>query len=299
MPILSINGTKVRPSKLPLIGEGGEGWVHDVGSILPGKVLKVLKTVRDFPGPDLKEERKLVKERLAILPKRLRAFPNFPARVIAPEGVISEGKGSIAALIYPKIEGSLPLTSFTERSWREEKGISLNRVCQVFKDMHTTLELLHEDGVIIGDFKPDNLLICHTAAFFIDVEGYGVGEFPPTGYTDEWVDPTVCQFQDNRYKLKEPLTQESDWFSYSAMLFQCLTGVGPYGGTVRKEGICEEEMRPFEGLSVLSKAVRVPRRLSFRFLPKDLMQYFLDTFSHKTREKFPIEFLSDAALLKR
>lgn len=295
MATLLINNKKVKPGKLPLIGEGGQGKVYDLDKVIPGRVLKVLKQPRDYNGPGSKQEKELAKERLAILPKRLKLLPELPPRVIVPEGLVRGSEGEIAALVFPRIDGAFSLTSITELSWREDRMISQQRVVQIFSDIHHTLSEIHKKDVVVGDLKPDNILVCHNAAFFIDVEGYGVGKYQASGYSPDYVDPSHCTLASGDYRLEKALTANSDWFSFTSMLFQCLYGIAPYGGTLRRASTKGEEKRPFSGLSVLSNRVRVPKRISLRGIPQDLKTFFVETFSHNRREAFPIELLQSCA----
>jgi len=289
--MMQVFGESVDISTLPLLGEGGTAWVYDLSSIAPGKVIKVFKTSRDFAE---KEAQRLVTERLEELLERLKAFPELPPGVAGPEGIILERGNMVAAVVLRKVSG-YSLAKLSDWTWRRDKRFGVEKVKNIFLQLGSIWSALHRLGLVVGDVKPDNVMIEQNKPIVIDVEGVQFGKFPGRGFTPEYVDPLICTLTKKGELLaSKTFSPETDWYSFGVMLFEALTFVHPYGGTLwasKCSTRVEPHERPLKGLSVFSDAVSVPKFAVVNKLPQELTEYFRGLFAHEHRKHFPLETL--------
>jgi len=287
---LDVFGQSVDVETLPLLGEGGTARVYDLSSIVPGKVIKVFRDTKDFPD---KDARKAATERLEELQARLAAFPELPPGVVGPEGIILEKK-KIAAVVLRKVSG-YSLAELSSYDWRRDKGFGVDKVKKIFLQLGGIWTALHQRGLIVGDIKPDNVIIENGCPVLIDVEGIQFGTFPGRGFTPEYVDPLICTLTKKGDLLASArFSPETDWFGFAAMLFEALAFVNLYGGTLWASKCSvpvKAEERPIVGVSVFSDAVTVPRFARVKLLSQELAHYFRGLSAHEHRRPFPLKTL--------
>lgn len=287
---IMVLGKSVDPSSLPLLGEGGEARVYDLSRIMPGKILKVFRRPSEIQGAEMQ---KLARERLEELRSKLKNFPELPSGVAGPEGVIEDAT-RVVAVIAPKIDG-YTLKHLASYDWRKQNAMSLSKVQTTYVKLGMIIAELHKRGIVIGDFKPDNVIVSPTGPVIIDTESFQFGKFAGRGYSEGYVDPKICELRKGQLTVTTgKFTPASDWFAFGVAVFEALTFVSPYGGikipAKGKPPLTPEE-RVMKGVSVLSKNVIAPPVAKLDVLSPPLRRYFAGLFMHKHRDPFPFELI--------
>jgi len=282
-------------ANLEVLGSGGESKA--VYKTATNTAWKVFRTPDDpwFQGntPDMAAARAAVSKRLNDYPSKLPQFPTWiGSRVIAPQAYlkVSGEPFAIGGYEMRMVDKSVKLSNFLDRDWKAKHGISTRRIGKIFLDLYDTICELHSCGVVIGDFKPDNVLVSlkKNAAYVIDAESMTFGSFPCAGFTEGYVDPRLCDRNADVQILRHQHDRDSDWYAFMVMLFEALTNVHPYQGvhTPRKgEAFVPPVVRPLKGISVFNPRVKVPTFVAdiSTVAPRGLEQLFFEFFEQGVR----------------
>lgn len=276
------------------IGEGGEAFVHKVEIDGQTKAFKQFRTADD-PIYTTPQERSQVKVRMREYPRKLKAFPHMPSGVIAPERVVNDPKGGFIGYTMDFVDHSFPLSKLLNTADRTAQKISLNELTRIFLNLHDTIRELHERGIVIGDFRPENILCRNHETFIIDAESMQFGKWECHAYSEQWVDPMLCDPAETIPVRVSPANMNSDWFTFAAMLFNAITGSHPYGGTLIKNGkIVPEGRRPLNRESVFTPGTRLhPSVMKLKKLTPELRDVFRRIFETNWRGEFPRELLDN------
>ena len=289
----------IRPTAhvVSMLGEGGEAKIYRAK--INGE-LKGLKVFRSSDDSIYKTEasRQVAARRISEYAERLAEFPKISSRVIAPQSITYNRNGKLVGYTMDLIQNSFPLTKLLTPDGCQKLGMSRNEVIEIFLDLHDTLKELHSKGIIIGDFRPENVLITSSAVYIVDAESMQFGRWKCHNFTPGWVDPLLCELGSDGKTITRPRPHHAggDWYAFSVMLFQALTGCPPYGGTIIERGrIVPENERPFKRLSVFSKDSILPHfSLPLESLSRDLLDVFRATFGRDDlRAEFPRELLEE------
>lgn len=287
-----INGVPIVIDVKNSIGKGMEADVYR----FQDKAIKIFKTPSH---PDLltDTDRLAAKNKIAEHQKKLPSFPkDLPYRVIVPIDLVSTSSGSIAGYTMKMVNNPVQARVFSQIGARAN-GLDPNRVVSSFKDLYATVNGLHLKDIVIGDFNDLNILISGEEAYIIDADSFQFAGFPCRMYTEEFVDPRLCNPRANTPLLNQMHDPMSDWYSYSVMLFKLLLCVNPFGGVYKpanKNDIILHTQRSLRGVSVFNPEVVYPKKaLHFRTLPDDLLDYFQNTFDHQKRVNFPQKLLEN------
>lgn len=284
---------RLRLTPQQAIGKGGEA---DVFALDQQRALKVFKapTHPDYSGQA--HEQQAAAARLAEQQAKLPAFPSqVPERVIRPQELATDRKGrTILGYSMRLVPGATALLRYAERSFRQT-GVGAATVVAIFRDMHQTLTALHQAGAVVGDMNDLNILVCGTAAYFIDADSFQFGAFPCRVFTARFVDPLLCAPQATAPLLQQPHNAASDWYAFTVMLMQCLLFVGPYGGLYRPADPAQRlphEARPLRRLTIFHPEVQYPKpALPYRIVPDELLHYWHQVYTADLRQPFPLALL--------
>lgn len=278
---------------LPLLGEGGEGWVVDASPYRKGEVLKLLKPPQMVPLVELAEEK--WDEYPRKLPQLMEL--NLPAAAVQPTALVTEKRtrGSrVLGFFLPKVRG-VELSELTTVDGRRQLGITRNDVMQIFRGIEKIDSKLHQEGIILGDKKPQNYIVKNNRPHVIDLESASFGDFECHGFTEQYIDPLLCNPELDFPEKNSRYTRESDHYAFEVMLFECLCGISPFGGIYRSDSSSPEvpeHARSLRGISVFHEGVGLPDFVeSFSILPEALREHFRQTFEEKHRGIFPSELL--------
>lgn len=294
-----LNSRRVSLNPSDVIGEGGEAEVFKLDA---GTVAKIFKAPnhRDFAHSQLLVD--LAKKKQAERQQKLLDFPtNLPAAVIVPDQLLysaNPGQQLIIGYTMPYLQGSNGILAYTQRDFRERNDIDRSQIQDIFTQMHKTLSELHASGVVVGDFNSLNVLVSNGKSYFIDSDSMQFGTYLCSGYTSRYIDPLICDQSLKTPVLAKQFTEETDWYSFAVMLFECLLYVHPFGGVFKpspgtaRAGV---EERPLRRISVFHPEVQYPRAaMPLTDLSKDLLTFFENTFVNDSRGQFPVELLDFA-----
>lgn len=292
-----LNQQKIRLQAKHLIGHGGEATIYDLGK---GHALKLFKPANhpDYSHSDQLQQ--AVAFRLKEHQSKLRQFPSgLPERVIQPLALAYDRRGqTILGYQMTRLTQVNPLFSYGDRGFRQ-RGISALEMTHILLDLYQTVQQLHEQGVILGDFNDLNILVKNQTAYVIDADSFQFGPFYCRVFTERFLDPLLADPQGDRLTLKVVYTPESDWYAFAVMVMQCLLFVHPYGGVYRPApGTAKipQHGRPLQRITIFDPQVRYPKpALPLKVLPDELLDYFYQVFAGDRRGVFPKVLLKSLA----
>ncbi|CAN5912544.1 hypothetical protein BH11MYX2_BH11MYX2_02480 [soil metagenome] len=165
-----VDGERIDLASLPLLGQGGEAEVYDLGD---GRVLKWWKPPQHPDYDGLPAAQDAAKKRIAEAATKLRALPSgLPASVIAPS-TLAIVKNAVVGYVMPKIAG-VALASLGEPKWRRDNPVPGADVVGTLLALYDAIAGLHARGVVVGDFNDLNVLVEPSArrVHMIDVDSY-------------------------------------------------------------------------------------------------------------------------------
>lgn len=288
-------GVRIELMRLPLIAEGGEGWVLDATSVAPGQAIKL------FKPPEMLEFKEAAHCKWDEYPGKLAELKklNLPPAVVAPGELIRAQRAKCSPVIgymMPLIQG-YELADLRTKDGRRAHSASKDLVMRIFRDIYQLSETLHGLGVIIGDNKPQNYIIKGGTAHLIDFESVSLGrQYECHGFTIDYLDPRVTRDHQGFLQKSMQYDHACDRYANEVMLAECLTGIHPFGGIYTPPpGGAEvpEYLRPLKGLSVFHPGVGVPEFIEpFALtLPSQLRARFERIFSSSDRPKMPEQLL--------
>ncbi len=296
MTAVWIDRQRVEVDPLPVLGQGGEATVHELGG---DRALKLFKDARhpDLAGDPAREA--AVTARLAELEARLADCPRpLPPAVVVPRELARAHAGARApavGYVMRKVEGT-PLYLLGEPRVRKA-GVALGPLVQALRELHAAVTALHAAGVVLGDFNDGNVLVDGARCHLLDADSFQYGRWPCPLFTERFVDPRLCDRPAPAPVLVRAHDRDSDWYAFATMVFRTLLWVGPYGG-VHAPADPRRRIAPaarvLEGPPVFDAAVTYPRAaVPFAALTDELATYFGEVFGRGARGPFP------AALLER
>jgi eukaryotic-like serine/threonine-protein kinase len=210
-------------------------------------------------------------------------------------GVSAEGQPYLA---MEMVHGE-PITAFSDgRRLDVEARIAL------FEQVLAAVQFAHANLVLHRDLKPSNILV--TAEGQVRLLDFGIakllaGDAPaPQGTVTEWAGRVLTPaYASPEQVLGQPLSTASDVYSLGVVLFELLTGKGPY--RVELSSVAQLELAIIQGDPLRPSAAidddaaelrRAPRRRLGRQLAGDL-----DTVVTKALAKRPADRYGSAAAL--
>lgn len=274
-----IGNKKVDLSQFDVIGSGGEGLV--VKARLEGQGEEALKV---YHNPTRERSNKLSAffSQRWDLPTNKIALPQQP--------IYNLSKDLIVGITMPYLgSGFEDVALFSNRKKRVTYGITNKLIADVFLDGHESLDKIHDQGLVVGDFNDLNVLFRNRQMLWIDVDAWQFGKFACPVATLDFLDPELYGID----LSKRPVFKENnDWYSFAVMLFRSLLLTHPYGGVHSRYKTLQ--MRTVNKITVLDKDVKFPKiALSPDILSDDLASIFLDIFSKGERKPFPKKILQE------
>jgi len=285
-----VNNRRITIKPSMSIGKGGEADVYMLDSQTALKLFKQ-PDHPDFAGN--LQAQQASRERLKEHQRKLPAFPaGLPVAVVKPIDLARDDRGIILGYTMQLVKKAEPILRYSERSYHNA-GLSMNKVIQVFHELHVAVTGIHAKSVVIGDFNDLNILISQAVSTvsLIDADSYQYGGFYCHLFTMQFIDPLLC---DATQKIPMPIktyNTDSDWYAYNVMLVRSLLCVDPYGGIYRpknKANRIPQTMRPLRRISVFHKEVTYPKpAFPLDTLPDELLQHFCLCFGKDQRGVFP------------
>lgn len=254
-----------------LLGEGGEARVYE----WKGEAVKIWKKANDPSIMD--SERSAVATRLATLPMKMAAFPNFsPAGVVTPTRLAKDAKGIVIGYAMPMVSGlSLRKWSENRQEWNIQKaGLS---------NLWYAVKGLHQYSMVWGDANDLNVIMAGAEPHVIDADSIQFGKFRCTTFTQRFGDPLLM----HGGELVQPHNEGSDWYAWALMAYISMTGISPWDGTPTKNRI---------GIQAAWDAnIKIPKwAVDHKNLSPVAREAFAEIFLGESREAPNLEIFSTA-----
>jgi tRNA A-37 threonylcarbamoyl transferase component Bud32 len=284
-----IGSKRVRLDPSQSVGKGGEADVYRLDATT---VVKIFKQPDHPDYMNNSREAEGARHRLQEHQTKLREFPKLAGmNVKAPISLVTDRtEQRILGYTMEFVPKSEVLMRWSERSFR---GATLdnNKVIEIFQNLRATVEHLHLEKVVIGDFNDLNVLVDSAQTpFLIDADSFQFGKYLSRMYTERFVDPLHCDPNESRPILKFPHKEDSDWYAWNVMLFRSLLLCDPFGGIYRPSNRNQQiphTARPLLGrrISVFHKDVIYPKpAVPYDRLPDGLLDWFKNVFVGPHRE---------------
>jgi hypothetical protein len=296
-----IAGKRVTVEPARAIGKGGEADIYDITISSSDPI--VLKLFKQPDHPDLigdKNEQSAATARLQRHQHKLPEFPkNLPANVIGPKDLAYSAakNGSVVGYTMTFLNNTEPLLRYQEKKFRA--GAPADCIRDIFLDLHRTVDSIHSQSIVIGDFHDLNILVnkAHTAVAIIDTDSFQFGKWFCNTFTEVFVDPLLCDNKATSPTLVCPHNAMSDWYAYAIMLMRCMLFVGPYGGIYKpkdhKKNI-PHPARPMHRISVFHPDVQYPKpAIPYKLLSDELLHHLIQVFEQDYRVRFPEQLVAD------
>lgn len=293
MPDVYVGGRAIRLGRQ--VGKGGEAEVYEIAGRM---ALKLYKPPDHIDYSDKPLEQETARRRLAYIGDKLRALPKgLPSHAVTPVDLVTTADGQhvvgYTMILLPTAE---VIKSYSMPRFRASGGVGNNTVVEIFIDLHRTVVGTHQRGVIFGDFNDLNVLVQGNEAFVVDIDASQFGRYINPMFVQRFVDPLLCDPKDTKLMLVRQHNELSDWYAYTAMLFQSLLYVGPYGGVYRPKtgrSISLDE-RPLHRITIFHQDIVYPKvAIPYSVLSDDLLEYFHRVFEKDFRGEFPLRLLQD------
>ena len=142
-----------------------------------------------------------------------------------------------------------------------ERGLTLQRLIKYIKDIARVCDVIHQEGYIHGDIKPENMLIAADERILLT-------DFGSARPMDSQLGPLSPEYSAPEVAAGKPVDGRADLYSLAVVLYQALVGQLPY----RAEGAPELALKHLQ-----EPIPRLPSHLSG-------LQDFLDSALAKSRE---------------
>jgi serine/threonine protein kinase len=297
MTTFFVNGKRLTIDARKSLGKGMEADVYLVDN-------RAVKIFKDPSHPDLLTnfDRKVAKQKIDEHQDKLKRFPRgLPPHVVAPIDLVSNQSGIIVGYTMDLVHNAKQIRTYGQVAERVV-GIDPNLIVKVFADLRETVKSLHLSRVVIGDFNDLNILVSGDNAYIIDADSFQFGGFLCRMFTEEFVDPRLCDINGNSPILKMAHDPDSDWYAYTVMFFKTLLCVGPFGGVYKpskKKDVVLHSQRSLKRISVFNPEVTYPKKaIHYKVLPDDLLHYFQEVFDKGKRIEFPANLVASVRWTK-
>jgi hypothetical protein len=271
--------------KSAFLGAGGEAAVYRFGN---NKALKLFHRNEDLDPARTSDEKKTHKLALQLKERKVLAFPkNMPEGVLAPIDFVKDTTGKIVGYTMPLLGGMFPIYKLSDFKERTTLGVQHDHVVTFLRDLHSILVKLHALRVIVGDLNDGNeMCAVHPQPVIrvIDVDSMQFNGLPCVVAAPRFLDP--------RFYNKDVaglFNTDTDWYAFTALLFQSLLCVLPFGGVHKKH---RGYLRRAENrISILHPDVKYNGVIPPDRLPDDLVHHFIKVFEQDLRGVFPESLL--------
>lgn len=207
---------------------------------------------------------------------------NRDIKIISAQNLLYMKEGNVIQLkgfTQKFIEGSYKISSLKDKEFVKEHGYRRKDVVEILIKACKGIEFLHSIGGFIGDLNGGNILIKGTEVYIIDIDGMSFDDVKNCVYTNTYIYPPSAE--------NNNITMQDDWYSLAVQAFYYLTYSHPFRGVCDNSKVPQNEIDRMKlGLSVLGNHDILPPCISigWDFLPKNLLNYFINTFEGSKRE---------------
>lgn len=174
--------------------------------------------------------------------------------IISPLDIVKDKSGNMVGYEMRYVDNAYTLAQVFPPVFRDREGMTHDDAFHLVKVMRDGVSHLHNKDILVVDMNELNFLVSGGSSnrfkelYFIDCDSYQTPNFKATAIMENIRDPKV---KNNQF------TKLSDWFSFAAVSFQMLTGIGPYRG--RHPSVKKVTDRKERHISVFNPEVRVPK----------------------------------------
>jgi serine/threonine protein kinase len=274
-----VGDVRVHLTNATYLDEGGDAEVHRIDSE---------RSVKIYKAPERAGE---LQNKLTILREK---SPTFHPSVVAPQELAFRSDNqTIVGFSMKFLPSARKLEDYfwqPEVSREEEKFDQ--QAANMLYDISDGLKAIHRSRVVVGDLKPDNVLVSKGKAFVVDFDSASLlPEYPADSYTPEYVDPRLKS--DPQSAGPFAFDPESDWWALGVIAFEMFLGTQPWTGVHRK--LRSKEARAFNYSVVgFDKDVKVPptmRSIEWFNDRPELKRYFQNLFSPDVFARYSIDYV--------
>lgn len=254
------NGKLISLTDRDYVTAGGEGKIF----VKSGLVYKVYHD----PMPRGKEQKL---KSLSVLSHKV---------IVAPKDLLYSQSGEPVGYTMPFVDNSSALALLFTSSFKKRNGITRDNLDAIFLGMSETMSYIHGKDILVVDANELNFLVSNAdweTVHFIDVDSFQTKGFPANA-----IMPSIKDFRATSF------SRETDWYSFSVLMFQLYTGIHPYLGTHPKYNVHLDngkevkfddiESRRKALVSVYNKDVRYPPCVKVTEVPAGLKDWFVEMF---------------------
>ena len=269
------NGKTIALKDKDYVTAGGEGIIYKQNNLIYKLYHKSISS---------QQEKKL--KYLSILNK---------ANIVSPKDILYDANNNPVGYTMPFVDDASTLALLFASSFKKRNNITEKNIADIFFDMRSTVQYIHDNNIEIVDFNELNVLISNSGfskSYFLDVDSYQTKDFPATAIMPSIRDYTSSIFDEN-----------TDWYSFAVLMFELYTGIHPYMGVHPKYNFknnirCDNiEERCKNKISVYNKDVKYPAFVKLNSIPKNIDDWFISVFEKGDRYA-PPEDIGSIAIKK-
>ncbi|MGZ5436983.1 MAG: protein kinase domain-containing protein [Pyrinomonadaceae bacterium] len=274
-----VGNVSARLSNNTFVAEGGDAEVHK----LDGS-----QSVKLYKEPDRAKE---LENKLTILKEKADSF--HPSVVAPQELVFKSGDNELLGFSMKFLPDAHQLSDYFWHSDRTGPQEILDQYsANLLYDIADGLKAIHRSRVVIGDLKPDNILVSKGKAYIVDFDSASLlPDYPADSYTPRYVDPRLKS--DVKAEGPYAFDPESDWFALGVIAFEMFLGIQPWLGSNAR--LKTPLLRAFNYSVVgFDPDVTCPatmRPISWLDDKTELKKYFRHLFSHDVFARHSIDYV--------
>ncbi|HCL58101.1 MAG TPA: hypothetical protein DHW82_13995 [Spirochaetia bacterium] len=239
------------------IAEGAEGIIFEWEN---NTLLKIFKDTSD-------KQEKQAKAELLI-------HKNLPDNVIRPIDLVYDGKKNFLGYQMRRVEGE-EIRRLGNKKFVISNNITKKDILSLLIQIRDTLQILHREGVFIGDLNDQNVLFDQNfKVYFIDVDSWSVDSYRCTVIMELFKDPLL---------VRNFFDEKTDSYAFSILAFKSLTRLHPFGGVLDPDISMMERMK--KGISVIDNPnVIIPKNIdSWNFFSPEVKDLLKEIFTNQKR----------------
>ena len=233
-----------------------------------------LKLLATQTRGDSEYPKRFIDEITALIPLRHpNIVPLYDARIFSPPGA----ETTLAYITTEYIQGQT-LTDRIQTTQRTGRSPHWDEIVHLFISICTTIEYAHEQGVVHGDLKPNNILLRPNSNYTLEpiITDFGLPRIlgsATNAHTRRSLD-AILYISPEQAKGGPP-DERSDIYSLAVMLYEMCTGMVPFQGS-----------RPISILMQHAQAVPPSPTLIAPTIPPGLTHVIMRGLAKKPEDRF-------------
>ncbi|MEK7585487.1 MAG: hypothetical protein AAB455_03180 [Patescibacteria group bacterium] len=286
--MLRIRVGRWNPSRFKELGRGGEAAVFRLRNDTAAKVFLLPNAIEFAESTELQEAARL---RIKEMQIKLFEFPKgLPEELVVPNGVLVNNKDQVFGYVMPFVDGT-PLDKFG----RTSSLLTPSLVSRLLARLHDAVSALHAQGVIVGDFNENNIIVAKQTPYLIDADSMQFGSYRCRSFMPRFTAPEILRSEKPKIsrgqspksqpppslKMVAPHSELTDWYSFLVIAMRLITFTDPYGGVVKNMDFPE---RFAKRITVFDKRVIYPLiARPIKDVPRPILEVFFRVFHRGER----------------